>query len=232
MHAEQFYHAIISDSDRHAQRRNHIKHVGFVLPTRNTCASAKGILSVCDGLLDFAVIGGDVPFLRHSGQQLEAQAGQMRMRLSRLTVDVVELCKPEASNRRNRSSPDSWIPASYPHLFSHLTHLDVRSSLQEDAWAPWAGLASLPLLTHLAFHVDGGRPAPVQVLRGALAHCTSLRVLILLIPGDGKYDDVVISDDRFCVKACVDAVGDWVKSCRGDYNFWACRESRWSQASK
>ncbi|KAF7344651.1 hypothetical protein MVEN_01625300 [Mycena venus] len=214
MRIQQFCRAIDSNSDRrHRQRRNQIKHIAFVLPMPVCIPSASRILSMCDKIIDIFVLGGDAAFLHDAGKLLEKRAGQMQV--SRLSADVLELCNYHQGLKAD------WLPGPFPNFLSRLTHLSVRSEVYNHGWVEWAGLAALPALTHLAFQVWGGQPAPVQLLEGALAHCASLRVLILFHPRDREgYDHIGIRDERFSMNVCADAIGAWVNNCRGDKEFW------------
>ncbi|KAJ7733073.1 hypothetical protein DFH07DRAFT_141489 [Mycena maculata] len=220
VHATQLWRAICSDSSRHVDRRKQIKHIGFAFIAVLT-HPFKAVLSACDGIQTLAIIGWESTFSWGVAQLLEERMGQMP-HLSRLTLDVISLCHSEPQDSEMESNP-SLIPGAFPQLFGQLTHLDVRSTLEEDRWALWAGLASLPLLTHLAFHM-WGRDLPVKILNGALAHCAALQVLVLLGDGADKYPDLTIRDDRFCIDVSTDAVGDWVNGCRGDVDLWTRAE--------
>ncbi|KAJ7150503.1 hypothetical protein C8R43DRAFT_495388 [Mycena crocata] len=114
------------------------------------------------------------------------------------------------------------LPALYPTLFSQLTHLDVRSAVSQDDWAEWADLAALPL-THLAFHIFGKLPPPVNIMTGFLKDCACLRVLVLLLPTEDSAEKCVveITDNRFCIDVCSDSTADWVNGCRGGDHFWS-----------
>ncbi|KAJ6453183.1 hypothetical protein C8R45DRAFT_1039788 [Mycena sanguinolenta] len=218
MQCRQLYRAIDTSSPRHLQRRSQIKHLGFVFPQYYAWSAAEKILSTCDDIVDFFILGGDSLFSRSVGELAEQRARQIR--ISRLSVDVLSMCKDLP--HKHQPSTRFVNPGPFSRLFSRLTHLDVRSDVEKDEWSHWTRLATLPALTHLAFHVWGGRPAPFQVLTKALIHCKSLRVLILFHTEKSgeRHDNIGIHDSRFCIRQCTDAIGDWVDSCRGDNDFW------------
>ncbi|KAJ7245347.1 hypothetical protein B0H12DRAFT_1127573 [Mycena haematopus] len=219
MQCQQLYNAIHTNSVRHLQRRSRIKYLGFVLPMDTSFPSAEQILSLCDDIVDIFILSGGSIFLQSVGQLLERRADQIHV--SRLSVDVVDMCNELPVVRRQPLSSSRPIPGPFISLFSRLTHLDVRSVVEKDDWSYWTGLAALPALTHLAFHVWGRRPAPIRILTKALVHCKSLRVLVLFHAGKGgEYNGLDIRDSRFRIRECTDALRDWVNSCRGDDDFW------------
>jgi hypothetical protein len=101
-----------------------------------------------------------------------------------------------------------------------------------DDWTVWAGLARLSF-THLALHVYHGNHwlrqhhywTPIRIIQGALRDCKSLQVLVLLWPTRSVAKDhetvINVTDERFCIDVCSDAVVNWLNECRGGDHFWA-----------
>ncbi|KAJ7134054.1 hypothetical protein C8R43DRAFT_1133067 [Mycena crocata] len=95
-------------------------------------------------------------------------------------------------------------PIDFTHvLFSRLTHLEmVDSDFRTTDWAPWAGLAALPCLTHLAFIETGSFP----MFTGALTACPHLSVLVVVEFAPDQVDEPLsaafVHDHRF-VQLCL-----------------------------
>ncbi|KAF8215386.1 hypothetical protein K438DRAFT_1749425 [Mycena galopus ATCC 62051] len=200
--------AIDADSECHLRHRCQIKHFGIVLPLYTDLPPVENILSICDNITDLFVLGDSAIFLQEMGHLLEGRAEAGQIHVSRLSLDVLEFCGPQKGPTHADFDGGVDIPGPLPRLFSGLTHLDVRTAVATDDWDHWAGLAALPALTHLGFHVSRGQPAPVQIMKGALAQCTTLRVLILFHPGTGgkDCDDVDMDDSRFCLRQYLSAI--------------------------
>ncbi|KAJ7134010.1 hypothetical protein C8R43DRAFT_1239321 [Mycena crocata] len=117
--------------------------------------------------------------------------------------------------------------ATDPTLLPLLAAIDVTVTFAD--WLPWAGLATLPCLTHLAFFsVDS-----CGFLADALAHCTRLSVLIVLWSEDrGKAQGmdeqlsaVFAHDSRFVQVMVGDFLKDWEAGAVSGEDYWSRAEA-------
>jgi hypothetical protein len=105
--------------------------------------------------------------------------------------------------------------------FSYLSHLHLCCAEEED-WATWSGLASLPRLTHLSFEQD---TAPLPIWHSALKICPFLEVLVILCDSGSVIEipapyESVGADPRFVHLLVVDFLADGECGARGGEDYW------------
>ncbi|KAJ7748657.1 hypothetical protein B0H16DRAFT_1692107 [Mycena metata] len=113
-------------------------------------------------------------------------------------------------------APPEEIVQMLGPTFAHLTHLEIFDTPQDRSL--WLDkLASLPRLTHLAFHDRLDTLFP-QLLR----ECTGLRVLICLAGLGTSYEGAVelAQDVRFVAMRCDNYVQDWYMGARWGEDYW------------
>ncbi|KAJ7153895.1 hypothetical protein C8R43DRAFT_1235300 [Mycena crocata] len=109
---------------------------------------------------------------------------------------------------------------------SSITHLHLHDNwmyFTADDHKQFAGLATIPCITHLSFSELGCQyPA---LFAYALEHCPHLKVLVLVCSEledlDGELDTTFAHDSRFVQLLVDDYRGDWEKGALGGEDYWS-----------
>ncbi|KAJ7447391.1 hypothetical protein FB451DRAFT_1536016 [Mycena latifolia] len=108
-------------------------------------------------------------------------------------------------------------------LFSKLTHLDIRDPYLQGR----PDFTRIPNLTHLSLRRT---TVSTTVSAAALAHCTSLQVLVILFHSQSALDQSasgfaeVATDPRFVMLVVDDYKADWEVGARGGEDYWVRAE--------
>ncbi|KAJ7464069.1 hypothetical protein FB451DRAFT_1492243 [Mycena latifolia] len=115
---------------------------------------------------------------------------------------------------------------SHPSL-AQITHLEFSGGYSV-GWDTWSGLAQMSRLTHLAF-LDSF--VLNSVAQGALAHCKTLEVLVIVHSTQRNLDRwaprraQLATDPRYVALVVPDMGVDWVVGARGGEDFWAVADA-------
>ncbi|KAJ7017411.1 hypothetical protein C8F04DRAFT_1156516 [Mycena alexandri] len=185
---------------------NAVRHISF---------QTGGYISPADGMVVISACSGVENIVAYRDPPL----GDSQLPLKRLSTALRQMLDPF------ESAPLSQADFAHP-LLSHLTHLELRSDFLRAADADeWTGLATLPQLTHLAFHSYITFP----VFKRILDTSSTLELLVLLTPyvpswetegGRDKEDESLLRDMRFVVMTCGDPHRDWQMGARGGKDHW------------
>ncbi|KAJ7131347.1 hypothetical protein C8R44DRAFT_871842 [Mycena epipterygia] len=184
------------------------------------------LLAACTGVHNLVLINNDNSPRPWLLPRLSA------MPLQRLSVNLTNLFAP--------------APVDFTHpLFAHITHLDLLYDVQ-GTWADWAGLTSMPRLTHLSFDPvlsirmrATHRTMAPSILRGVLEHCPALRVLVLLWSpvqdSAMELDSEIVADldlyalaqdQRLVIMQLASSyTHDWQTGARGGDDYWRRAEA-------
>ncbi|KAJ7620405.1 hypothetical protein FB45DRAFT_930245 [Roridomyces roridus] len=109
-------------------------------------------------------------------------------------------------------------------LFAHITHLELFDRPRTMDSFPWAGLISLPHLTHLAFN----GVQCITICPDLLRRCPSLRVLLLVVLVDERPLTApppdLLHDGRFVWMVCTEYIKDWHMGAFTGVDFWSRAE--------
>ncbi|KAF8216922.1 hypothetical protein K438DRAFT_1798028 [Mycena galopus ATCC 62051] len=143
---------------------------------------------------------------------------RMKMRLQKLALTVP-------------SEKSTWNLAGFTHpLLVSITHLDLY---QGDTWGPgtwrdWSGLASLPVLTHLAL----SESIATHIISQVVVECPRLVVIaIVTYPWErdsarSLTENLTFIDLRVVVLSMsIGYAADWEMGARGGNDFWARAEA-------
>ncbi|KAJ7143992.1 hypothetical protein C8R44DRAFT_864990 [Mycena epipterygia] len=193
----QFLYAVESKPASFFQK--HVRNIAF--PHMYTTAEMQSVLSVCTNATNVLICEAVEPSL------LPVLAA---MPLQRLGVDLSHLFP---------------VQIDFTHaLFSRITHLQPFHALPAPGdWSHWSGLADMPRLTHLALD----RCLGSAVWGGALQHCKSLAVLIVVGNTSDLDPGEVSLDPRFVVfdGSMVASAQNWRAGTCGGTDRWAQAEA-------
>ncbi|KAJ6546612.1 hypothetical protein B0H10DRAFT_2130982 [Mycena sp. CBHHK59/15] len=178
--------------------REHVRHLA--LSSTISRSDVKRILSMCTNITDLALWTGD------TYPDLLSEMGRLN-NLAQLSINLYEVF--------GRNQSPSPVQFEQP-AFSHLTHLDIFSTLPEVLWPVFG---KIPHLTHLSF-TDYYVP---ELLAHVIDVCQSLQVLIVLWTQEAEHgiQEPDITDQRFCLISCPDFEEDWNLGAWGGMDFWA-----------
>ncbi|KAJ7448996.1 hypothetical protein FB451DRAFT_758690 [Mycena latifolia] len=168
--------------------------------------AVESLLASCPGIIDLSVMVG-------VGPSLLPLLGQMH--IQRLGIDLRDLFTDWA-----HALPDG-SPINFGHpLFASVTHLDVFDTLYDVEQLE--GIATLPVLTHLALNTS----VDAAFLKQILEACTSLQVLIVAFNEEVVDDanalamDITFVDPRLVVATYNEYFPDWELGARGGADIW------------
>ncbi|KAK7058128.1 hypothetical protein R3P38DRAFT_2844480 [Favolaschia claudopus] len=132
-----------------------------------------------------------------------------------------------------------WVPAdaspwaqwALPRpLFSSVTHLELYRGRTDErtSWEYWNTLASLPALTHLCLV----QSLAADILPEIMQHCSQLQLAIVAFWNQSFSDEAVsfahnlpVTDLRVVVMVPESIQDTWLKSIRGEPDFWKRAEA-------
>ncbi|KAJ7131428.1 hypothetical protein C8R44DRAFT_978281 [Mycena epipterygia] len=190
--------------------RNSVQNL-FVHQTPWLAAELNLILASCPGITNFVMMSTNpsvLPWLEN-------------LRLERLAISLAQLFD-NGCLLNNLTHP----------VFVHTTHLDLFDYVHNERARAWPTLALLPALTHLCLHSCVHR---VQ-LRGVLAECTRLQVLVNMHTTPEREWELAdicgklaIDDPRFVLIALDISINayarDWEAGRHGKKDFWALADA-------
>ncbi|KAF8216913.1 hypothetical protein K438DRAFT_2007653 [Mycena galopus ATCC 62051] len=124
------------------------------------------------------------------------------------------------------SEKSTWAGFAHP-LFVSITHLDLYQGYTRDQWAwrDWSGLASLPVLTHLAL----SQSIASEIISQVVVECPRLVVIVVVIyawqrdTARAFAENLPFVDPRVVVllMSSMSYEADWEIGARGGNDFWA-----------
>ncbi|KAJ7466432.1 hypothetical protein FB451DRAFT_1260865 [Mycena latifolia] len=184
-----------------------VRHV-LVYSTASSPATeaVESLLASCPGIIDLSVMVG-------VGPRLLPLLGQMR--IQRLGIELTDLFTDWAH------APPEASPINFGHpLFASVTHLDVFDTLYDVEQLQ--GIATLPVLTHLALNTSVDTTFLEQILEA----CMSLQVLIVAFneevvdDASALAEDITFIDPRLVVATYNEYFADWELGARGGADIW------------
>ncbi|TFK65807.1 hypothetical protein BDN72DRAFT_845117 [Pluteus cervinus] len=143
-----------------------------------------------------------------------------KLRLRQLSINPFALFSTDIFGPEHAKDP----------MFTSITYFHIISDIIE--WRDITGLAHIPTITHLAFQYHATRDA----VCGALEHCKSLKVLIVLrishdSPPKSEFPPNETIDERFVIIS-LRTILEWEDSAMGKKGCWDFAEEEISNRRK